>query len=110
MMEKDVPVDRKEYAAADEEQTGKILQVRKLRKTYPSPRQSGQEGRMIVLDDISFNVKEGEFVTIIGPSGCGKSTLLNILAGLEPYDSGEVIVGKDFETGSSFCRVGVGKL
>ncbi len=46
----------------------------------------------LVLDEISFNVEDGEFVSIIGPSGCGKSTLLNIIAGLERPDSGDVLV------------------
>jgi NitT/TauT family transport system ATP-binding protein len=45
-----------------------------------------------VLDDISLQAKPGEFLTIIGPSGCGKSTLLSCIAGLVPYDSGDIIV------------------
>ena len=44
-----------------------------------------------VLQDISFEVKEGEIVAILGPSGCGKSTLLRIIAGLEKPDHGEVM-------------------
>lgn len=43
-----------------------------------------------VLEDISFEVLKGEIVAILGPSGCGKSTLLNIIAGLEPPDTGEL--------------------
>jgi NitT/TauT family transport system ATP-binding protein len=42
------------------------------------------------IKDISFTVKEGEFVSIVGPSGCGKSTVLNIIAGLLKPSSGEV--------------------
>lgn len=45
-----------------------------------------------ILDDMSFNVKENEFVAILGPSGCGKSTLLGILAGIIPPLSGRVWV------------------
>src|SRR6267378_5128208 len=43
------------------------------------------------LDDVSFEVAEGEFIVIVGPSGCGKSTLLDIVAGLEKPDKGQVM-------------------
>src|SRR5205823_13833491 len=43
------------------------------------------------LDDVSFEVAEGEFIVIVGPSGCGKSTLLDIIAGLEKPDDGQVL-------------------
>jgi NitT/TauT family transport system ATP-binding protein len=46
----------------------------------------------LVLDDISFSARAGEFVSLIGPSGCGKSTLLRLLAGLSPVTSGRLIV------------------
>lgn len=49
-----------------------------------------------VLDDICFDVKKGEFLSVLGISGCGKTTLLRILIGLEKQDSGEIIKeGKD---------------
>ncbi len=49
-----------------------------------------------VVDDVSFEVKDGEFVALLGPSGGGKSTVLRMVAGLEAPDAGEVIVrGKD---------------
>ena len=44
------------------------------------------------LDDINFEVGDGELVAVVGPSGCGKTTLLNILAGLLAYREGEVMV------------------
>lgn len=43
------------------------------------------------LEEISLNVKKGEFVSLVGPSGCGKSTLLNIIAGLENATQGRVV-------------------
>jgi len=45
------------------------------------------------LVDVSLNVREGEFFTLLGPSGCGKTTLLRIIAGLELPDNGQVILG-----------------
>lgn len=47
-------------------------------------------GTSEVLNDISFTVKEGEFLSILGPSGCGKTTILRILIGLEQPDAGQV--------------------
>ena len=44
------------------------------------------------LEDISFEVHAGEFLSILGPSGCGKTTLLRILIGLLPPDSGEILL------------------
>ena len=48
---------------------------------------------VVALDDISFEVEDGEFICILGTSGCGKTTLLRIIAGLEKPTSGEVLVG-----------------
>lgn len=48
------------------------------------------EGETIALSDLSLDVYEGEFISVVGPSGCGKSTLLNIIAGLVKPTSGEV--------------------
>ncbi len=45
---------------------------------------------MKVIDGLSFDVRDGEFVAIVGPSGCGKSTLMNIIAGFERPDRGAV--------------------
>jgi len=50
-------------------------------------------GSTQVLDGVSLDVAQGEFLAILGPSGCGKSTLLRILAGLESADQGEVWIG-----------------
>ena len=64
-----------------------VLQVKNVSKIYQA-----ENGEVEALKDITFNVKEGEFVSIIGPSGCGKSTILSIIAGLEEKSSGEIII------------------
>ncbi len=48
--------------------------------------------RLEVLDDVSFDVRSGEFISVLGPSGCGKSTLLNLAAGFLAPDTGTVEV------------------
>ena len=62
-----------------------ILKLKNVSKKYQA-----KNGEVEALKDISFNVKQGEFVSIIGPSGCGKSTLLSIIAGLEPKTEGTI--------------------
>jgi NitT/TauT family transport system ATP-binding protein len=54
----------------------------------------GKDGRREVqaLDDVSFRVSEGEFVSLVGPSGCGKSTILNLVAGLTRISQGSILV------------------
>jgi NitT/TauT family transport system ATP-binding protein len=65
------------------------ITIDRLTKRFPAP---GSGDKFIVLHDISLTVNEGEFVSIVGPSGCGKSTLLNVVAGIESYDGGSVII------------------
>ncbi len=50
------------------------------------------EGPIIAVDDVSFKIKPGEFVSVIGPSGCGKSTLFNVIGGLLSHHQGTVSV------------------
>ena len=57
----------------------------------------------LVLDGISLDVADGEFVAVIGPSGCGKSTLFNLIAGLDTPSSGSIRVGDDDPTTSYHC-------
>lgn len=62
-----------------------VLKLKNISKKYQA-----KNGEIEALFNINFNVKEGEFVSIIGPSGCGKSTLLSIIAGLEPKTNGTI--------------------
>lgn len=53
----------------------------------------GRYGDFLAVDDVSFSIRSGEFVTLLGPSGCGKSSTLRIVAGLLPPSSGTVLFG-----------------
>jgi sulfonate transport system ATP-binding protein len=59
------------------------IQVKDLTKSF---------GDLLVLDDISFNVAEGEFLSIVGPTGCGKTTFLNALSKLIPTTKGNIFI------------------
>ena len=65
----------------------KILEVKNICKTYQS-----KNGEIEALKNISFDIEQGEYISIIGPSGCGKSTLLSIISGLEGKTSGEIYI------------------
>ena len=64
-----------------------ILEVNNLSKTY-----QGDNDEILALDNISFKIRQGEFVSVIGPSGCGKSTLLSLISGLEKKTNGEIYI------------------
>ena len=55
-------------------------------------------GAVHALDNVSLDVREGEFLCILGPSGCGKTTLLWSMAGLHPLNSGEIRLGNELIT------------
>jgi ABC-type nitrate/sulfonate/bicarbonate transport system ATPase subunit len=63
------------------------ISLRGVRKSF----EKDQE-RLEVISDLSFDVREGEFVAIVGPSGCGKTTLMNIIAGFLQPDAGTIMV------------------
>lgn len=63
-----------------------LLEIKDLNLTYHT-----KEFETKALDNLSFNLKEGEFVSIVGPSGCGKTTILSLVAGLLSPSSGEIL-------------------
>jgi NitT/TauT family transport system ATP-binding protein len=67
----------------------KSLSIRNLSKTYFDP-YAGTN--VTAVHDVSFEVKEGEFVSVVGPSGCGKTTILNMIAGFIPHSGGEILL------------------
>ena len=69
---------------------GSVLRAEHISVTFPSP-----QGGLGALDDVSFQVCQGEFVCVVGPSGCGKSTLLRVIGGLLSPTSGQVYLRGD---------------
>jgi putative ABC transport system ATP-binding protein len=65
-----------------------IVEIKNLSKSYRRGAYT-----VPVLQDITFDIKDREFLSIMGPSGSGKSTLLNLIAGIDKADSGTVTVG-----------------
>lgn len=52
-------------------------------------------GETLVVDDLSLEIDDGEFIVLLGPSGCGKTTTLRMLAGLESVTSGDIFIGDE---------------
>ncbi|MBU0976604.1 MAG: ABC transporter ATP-binding protein [Patescibacteria group bacterium] len=67
-----------------------MISIKNAKKTY----RMGDE-EIKALDDVTFDVKQGEFIAIIGPSGSGKSTLLHTIGGLDSLDNGSITVDGD---------------
>lgn len=65
-----------------------MIEISKLTKSFV-----GQDGSVVqALSGVDLSVRENEFLTVLGPSGCGKTTLLKTIAGLIPWNSGEIII------------------
>lgn len=78
------------------ESMGNIVEIKNLTKEFVK-----KENRVTALSDISLEIEEGKFISIIGGSGCGKSTLLRIIGGLERNYEGEVQVAGERVAGPS---------
>lgn len=68
------------------------IEIRNLLKYYNASNKS--DSKLLVLDKLCLNADEGEFIAVVGPNGCGKTTLLKVIAGIEPYDGGKVLINK----------------
>ena len=66
-----------------------LLQVKNITKIYPNQPKPG-------LDNISFEVAQGEFLGIMGASGSGKTTLLNVLSTIDVPTNGHIVMGKTY--------------
>jgi NitT/TauT family transport system ATP-binding protein len=76
--------------------TSAKLQIDHVSKAFPvrdTSRQSrGASRRLVAVNDVHLQIADGEFLVIVGPSGCGKSTLLDMLSGLTPPSSGQILI------------------
>jgi NitT/TauT family transport system ATP-binding protein len=76
------------------------ISVRNIAKGFHRNRR----GNFVVLQDVSFEVRAGEFVVLVGPSGCGKTTLLDLIGGLTEPDGGSILLGGKPITGPGLDR------
>ena len=67
--------------------TPNILEIKKVSKEFHS-----KDKTVKAIDEVSFNVNKGEFISIIGPSGCGKTTLLRLIMGIEKDYEGDILL------------------
>src|ERR687898_1079725 len=89
--------------ANEENQTRRpsAISISGLWKSYRS-----RAGRVDALRNVSFDIRDGEFVSVVGPSGCGKSTVLKLIAGIVPKSRGTISV-EGRELGGPTSRIGV---
>lgn len=63
-----------------------------------------KKGQTLAIDNVSFDIQQNEFVSIVGPSGCGKSTLLRMIAGLDEPSSGKIMLNDKILSGPGADR------
>ncbi len=63
-----------------------LIEIRQVSKTFKGPKEE-----LLALDNVSFDIEDGEFLAIVGPSGCGKSTILRMIAGLDFPTKGQIL-------------------
>ncbi|MDR1546940.1 MAG: ABC transporter ATP-binding protein [Deltaproteobacteria bacterium] len=80
------------------------IQAKSVERTFVFKNDQGRRESLHVLAGFDLDVRKGEFLSIIGPSGCGKSTFLNILAGLDDFDGGEILIDQEGLKRRSFDR------
>ncbi|HEY6993339.1 MAG TPA: ABC transporter ATP-binding protein [Xanthobacteraceae bacterium] len=73
-----------------------VIEVRNVTKVFG---EGTSTSATLALDNVSLRIGRRDLVGLVGPSGCGKSTLLNLIAGLDPIDSGEIVVEERIVTG-----------
>ena len=71
-----------------------ILKIKNLKKIYHTT-----QNEILAVENFTYSLKNGEFVSIVGPSGCGKSTILSILCGLIPKSGGTIEINENINLG-----------
>ena len=76
--------------------TSKIIEIKNVNKYF---------GAKPAVNNVSFSIKKGEFITLLGPSGCGKTTTLRMIAGFEKPTDGQILFnGEDITTVPPYRR------
>jgi NitT/TauT family transport system ATP-binding protein len=74
------------FSTSNSQVGSSVIQVENVSKTF----RTSDEDKVSALENISLDVRHGEFVTVVGPSGCGKSTLIKLIAGLMSLSAGRI--------------------
>jgi NitT/TauT family transport system ATP-binding protein len=77
---------QQQLSVVEPEEARVAIRAANLSKIYP--------GGTVALSDVSFDIRDGEFISVVGPSGCGKSTMMKIIAGLLSYTGGKAFIGE----------------